>query len=275
MRTEGVQLAHVLRGPERMGLYFAEPGADVANARIVYDRAGSAFASIAPALLDWPVILADADWLHLTGITAALGDGPVATLAAGIAAARARGIPVSLDLNYRPALWRDRNPVPVLAPLVRGVDLLIANPHSARAMLGLDVADDALATPAGALALSRRIADSCACERVALTRREILGTAANRWSATLYHAGTGAICSSRPWTVTVIDRIGGGDSFAASLIAAMLRNRPADDALEFAVAASALKLRVPGDFNRVKSADVDKMLRAMDAAGARSGELRT
>ena len=274
MRAEGVQLSHVLRGPERMGLYFVEPGADVGASRVVYDRRASSFAAITPEAIDWPGILADADWLHVTGITAALGDGPVAALAAGIATARDRGIPVSLDLNYRPALWHDRDPVPVIAPLVHGVDLLIANPHSVRAMLGLDVANDALATEAGALALASRLSREFACRQVALTRREILGSSANRWSAMLYDAATGALCPSRPWTVTVVDRIGGGDSFAASLIASLLRGRSPADALEFAVAASALKLRVPGDFNRVKTPDVDKMLRGMAATGATFGELR-
>ncbi len=274
MRAEGVQLSHVLRGPERMGLYFVEPGADVANSRVVYDRAASAFAVVAPSLVNWPAIFADADWFHVTGITAALGDGPRATLCAGVDCARASHVPVSIDLNYRPALWRDRDPVPLITPLVQGADLLIGNPHSVKAMLGIDVADDALATSEGATAVAREVATHCGCRMVALTRREILGSSANRWSATLYDAATGKLSVSRPWTVTVIDRIGGGDSFAASLIAMLLRHRAPADALEFAVAASALKLRVPGDFNRVMTADVDKVLRAMDAAGARVGELR-
>ena len=275
MRAEGVQLSHVLRGPERMGLYFVEPGADVSNSRVVYDRAASAFANIVPALVDWSVVLADADWFHATGITAALGDGPLAALRAGIDCARASHVPVSIDLNYRPALWRDRDPVPLITPLVQGADLLIGNPHSLKAMLGIDVPDDALATTEGATSIAKGVAAHCGCRMVALTRREILGNGANRWSASLYDAATGEFSSSRPWTVTVIDRIGGGDSFAASLIASLLRRRAPNDALEFAVAASALKLRVPGDFNRVSTADVDKLLRGMDAAGSRVGELRT
>ena len=230
MRAEGVQLSHVLRGPERMGLYFVEPGADVGNSRVLYDRAASAFANVVPTLMDWPAILADADWFHATGITAALGEGPLATLRAGVDCARASQVPVSIDLNYRPALWRDRNPAPFIAPLVQGVDLLIGNPHSVRAMLGIHVADDALATSEGATVVARAVAAQCGCRMVALTRREILGNSANRWSASLYDAATGDLSSSRPWTVTVIDRIGGGDSFAASLIASLLRHRaPPDD----------------------------------------------
>lgn len=273
LRTEGVQLSHVLRGSERMGLYLIEPGADVGNTRVVYDRGGSAFAAITPDLVDWPAILPDADWFHGTGITAALGDGPLATLAAGIAAARAHGIPASLDLNYRPALWQGRNPVPLVTPLVEGIDLLIANPHSARAMLGVDVADDALATPVGTRALSAELVDRFHCSRVALTRREVLDAATNRWSASLYDATSNELVTSRAWTVKVVDRIGSGDSFAASLIASLLHDREPADAIEFAVAASALKLRVPGDFNRVTFAEVDKLLRGVSVIGADVAEV--
>lgn len=273
LREEGVQLTHVLRGPERMGLYFVEPGADVANARVVYDRAGSAFASLVPAMLDWPAVLGNAQWFHGTGITAALGEGPVATLGAGIAAAQELGIPVSIDLNYRPALWRGRDPAPLVTPLLHGIDLLIANPHSARAMLGIAVADNVLATTEGALGLAMQLTAQFGCRQVALTRREITGPSGNRWSAMLYDAEAGTLTASRPWTVRVIDRIGSGDSFAAALIASLLHHRTPRDAIEFAVAASALKLRVPGDFNRVKTVDVEKLVRGMDAAGARAGEL--
>ena len=150
--------------------------------------------------LDWSTVFAGIGWFHATGITAALGAGPVATLRAAIGAARANGVPISIDLNYRPALWHDRNPVPIVAPLLAGADLLIANPHSARAMLGLDVADDALATPDGARALAKRIVAAVGCRRVALTRREVLGSNVNRWSAALFDGTTDEIAISRPWT---------------------------------------------------------------------------
>jgi 2-dehydro-3-deoxygluconokinase len=217
-------------------------------------------------------------WFHATGITAALGAGPVATLAAGIAAARTLGVPTSIDLNYRPALWRDRDPVAVVHPLVRGVDLLIGNPHSVRAMLGMDVADSAFTTPAGARGLARRIAGQFGCRHVALTRREVCGHGDNRWDATLYDATSDELVSSQRWTVGVVDRIGGGDAFAAALIAATLGGRNPLAAVEFAVAASALKLRVPGDFNRVTAPEVDEFFRLMNdnmaATKRRAGELR-
>jgi 2-dehydro-3-deoxygluconokinase len=273
LRREGVGVRHVLRGPERLGLYFVEPSGDVAATRIVYDRRHSAFAAISAEMLAWPAILGGARWFHGTGITAALGPGPVGALAGGIAAARAASIPVSVDLNYRPALWRDREAAPIVGPLVCGVDLLIANPHSARAMLGLAVTDDALATADGARDLAARLVAGFRCARVALTRREVIDAATNRWSAYLYDAAHGTLLQSRTWTVGVVDRIGGGDAFAASLIAALLEGRDPADALEFAVAASALKLRVPGDFNRASTAEVDRLLGDLDARGARVAAL--
>ncbi len=263
---EGVAVGRVIRGPERMGLYFAEPSGDVAATRIVYDRAGSAFAAITPAMLDWAEILSGAAWFHVTGITAALGPGPLSTLAAGIDAAQGLGVPVSFDLNYRPALWHGRDGAAFVKRLVCGVDLLIANPHSALALLGIDAGADALATAAGARQFGGRLAASFACRRVALTRREVTGPAGNRWSASLFDAACGEIVSSHCWDVSVIDRIGSGDAFAASLIAALLRNEAPQAALEFAVAAGALKLRVPGDFNRVSAAEVGQLL--ADRCGA-------
>jgi 2-dehydro-3-deoxygluconokinase len=266
LQVEGVGVGRVLRGPERMGLYFVEPGGDVGANRVVYDRANSAFAAIMPEMIDWTAILTGAMWFHVTGITAALGQGPLDTLAAGIDAAQALGVPVSFDLNYRPALWQGRDGTAIVKRLVCGVDLLIANPHSARALLGIDEGVDALATTAGAARFGGRLAASFACRRIALTRREVTGPMGNRWSAALFDANNGEIVSSHCWDVSVIDRIGSGDSFAASLIASLLRDDALPVALEFAVAASALKLRCAGDFNRASSSEVGHLL--ADRCGA-------
>lgn len=273
LRHEGVGVNHVRRGPERMGLYFVEPGADVGNSRVVYDRAGSAFGAVGTGLFDWPTIFRGVAWFHVTGITAALGDGPLAALVEAIGAARACGVPTSIDLNFRLALWRERDPVRIISPLVRQVDMLIGNPHSVRAMLGIEVADDALGTADGARDVAARIATAFGCRRVALTRREVFGASDNRWSATLFDAGTGEFVFGSPWTVGVVDRIGGGDAFAAALIASLLQRRSPADAVEFALAASALKLRIAGDFNRVGVLEVDHLLAEMKAAGDRARRL--
>ncbi|OLC03070.1 MAG: hypothetical protein AUH78_12005 [Gemmatimonadetes bacterium 13_1_40CM_4_69_8] len=264
LKQEGVGTRWIVRGGggERLGLYFVEPGADLRAMRVVYDRAGSAFARLDPHSIDWPAVLAGTDWFHVSGITPALGEGPVAALAGAIACARARGTPVSLDLNYRAALWRDRNPRPLIEPLARRAGVLIGNPAAVSAMLGLPADDASLATPERARGLAEQLAARFEAKRVALTRREILGPREHGWSAVLYDAQTRAFAQSRRHCVQVVDRVGGGDSFAAALIARLLGgDRPAE-ALEFAVAASALKLTVPGDFSRASVGEVEELLRA-------------
>jgi 2-dehydro-3-deoxygluconokinase len=251
LRREGVAVDRVLRGGSKLGLYFVEPGADLRAMRVVYDRAGSAFSQITPADVDWAAALAGARWLHGTGITPALGDGPVTALSEGFTAARERGVTVSLDLNYREALWRGRDPRPVLQPLARQVNVLIGNREAVRAMLGIEASGDALA-PA--------LADRFGCRAVAITEREILGPREHAWSAVLYDSATRAVVRSHRHVVQVVDRVGGGDSFTAGLIAAVLAERPPQDAVEFAAAAGALKLGQAGDFGRSTTPEVNRLV---------------
>jgi len=251
LRREGVGTASILRGGARMGIYFVEPGADLRTMRVVYDRAGSALAQIDPGEIDWTRVLAGAAWFHSTGITPALGDGPTAELARGIASARAAHVPVSFDLNYREALWRGRDPRGLIEPLARQADVLIGNRDAVRALLGVEAAGDAL----GPL-LSERYGSRV----VAITQREILGAREHAWSATLYDAATGSLARSRRHVVQVVDRVGGGDSFAAGLIAALLGAQTPAAALDFAVAAGALKLAVSGDFGRATAEEVERLV---------------
>ena len=261
LEREGVGTEWIQRGGERLGIYFVEPGADLRAMRVVYDRAGSALARIEPRAVDWPRVLAGADWFHASGITPALGDGPAAVLADAIARARAQRIPVSFDLNYREALWRDRDPRPLIEPLVRQAHMLIGNAAAVRAMLAIEADDGSLATRERARELAERLAGRFGVERVALTRREMLGPRQHGWSAVLYEAPTGLFAQSRRHCVEVVDRVGGGDSFAAGLIARLLGGDPPAEALEFAVAASALKLTVAGDFSRASVREVEAILR--------------
>ena len=264
LQREGVGTQWIQRGGDRLGIYFVEPGADLRDMRVVYDRAGSAFARIEPSDVDWPRILGGgAALLHASGITPALGAEPAATLAAAVACAHAQGTPVSFDLNYREALWRGRDPRHIIEPLLRGVTLLIGNVAALQAMLGVAADADALATAGGARELAEGLAQRVGAKRVALTRREVLGPREHGWSAVLYDADQRSLAQSRRHRVRVVDRVGGGDSFAAALIARLLagRDTPAE-ALEFAVAASALKLTVPGDFSRASTTEVEALLRA-------------
>lgn len=253
LRHEGVDVGRVIRGGSRLGLYFVEPGADLRAMRVVYDRAGSAFSQIAPAEVDWDATLTGARWLHGTGITPALGDGPARTLSDGFAAARERGVTVSLDLNYREALWRGRDPRSLIEPLARQANVLIGNREAVRAMLGVEARGDALA-PA--------LADRFGCRAVATPSREILGPREHAWSAMLYDRATRAVVTSHRHVVQVVDRVGGGDSFTAGLIAALLGERSPQDAVEFAAAAGALKLGQAGDFGRSTAGEVSRLVEA-------------
>jgi 2-dehydro-3-deoxygluconokinase len=251
LRHEGVDVGRVIRGGSRLGLYFVEPGADLRAMRVVYDRAGSAFSQITPAEVDWSAALADALWLHGTGITPALGDEPATALSGGFAAARERGVTVSLDLNYREALWQGRDPRPVLERLASLADVLIGNREAVRAMLGVESNGDALAPT---------LAERFGCRAVAITRRDILGPREHAWSAMLYDSATRAVVTSHRHVVPVVDRVGGGDSFTAGLIAALLAEQSPQDAVEFAAAAGALKLGQAGDFGRSTAAEVSRLV---------------
>jgi len=240
-----------------------ESGADVRAMQVVYDRAGSAFAEIDADDVDWANLLRSASWLHLSGITPALGDGPARATAAAVQATRGTGTAVSFDLNYRAALWAGRDPRPVIRPLASGCDLLIGNPGAVRAMLGIAVDDLPHDAPWDAKRLclvATRVAEEIGCRYVALTHREVVSASEHGWSTAMLDAHTGTFHTSRRWQVQVVDRVGGGDSFAAALLYALLDRRPAPDALEFAAAASALKLTIPGDFNRVSVAEVERLL---------------
>ena len=251
LAREGVGTEWIARGGERLGIYFVEPGADLRTMRVVYDRAGSALAQIDPNEIDWARVLTGATWFHSTGITPALGDGPAGALARAIASARAEHVPVSLDLNYREALWRGRDPRGMIEPLARQADVLIGNREAVRALLGVEAVGDALAP---------LLAERYGSRVVAITQREILGAREHAWSATLYDATTGSLAHSRRHVVRVVDRVGGGDSFAAGLIAALLGKQAPADALEFGVAAGALKLSVAGDFGRATAEEVQRLV---------------
>ena len=255
LRAEGVGTAWIALGgvSERMGIYFVEPGADIRASRVVYDRAGSAFAAITPGTVDWAKAMQGAAWFHGSGITPALGEAPRGALAAAIDAARSGGVRVSLDLNHRPTLWQGREPRSLLEPLVKGADLLIGNRDAVRIMLGIDAPDDSLA---------QRLAERYGCHHVALTRREVLSASEHDWSAALYDASSGGAWQSRRYQVRVVDRVGGGDSFAAALIAALAADRDPADAVQFAAAAGALKLTIPGDWNRATPQEIEQLVRA-------------
>ena len=269
LRAEGVRTEAVLRGGRRLGVYFTETGASQRPSTVIYDRADSAISQLEPGQVDWPRLFDGATWFHVTGITPALGDRAATCTREAISAARAARVRISVDLNFRKKLWTESQAQAVMRPLVRDVDLLIANEEDLQACLGVSVAGE---VTSGTLDPDsyRRAAEHVAAEfgigMVAITLRESRSASDNGWSAVLWDRTSRAFHQSQRFEIHLVDRIGGGDSFAAGLIYGLLTGRPPDGALRFGVAASALKQTIPGDFNRVSIEEVDR-LAAGDASG--------
>jgi 2-dehydro-3-deoxygluconokinase len=263
LRGEGVGVEHVQRGGERMGIYFTETGASQRPSSVVYDRKHSALSQMEPAAIRWTEVLEGAAWFHVSGITCALGTGPAACAHAALVAARAAGATVSFDINYRAKLWTEAEAQRVLRPLMKYVDVLIANEEHMRTLLGVPIAGP---EPEAYAAAAARVAAEHGCQHVVLTLRESFSADENGWSALHYHVASKRLVRGPRYVLKLVDRIGGGDSFAAGLIFALLDGRPPEQALAFAVAAGALKQTVPGDFNRVSVAEVERLV-----AGDESG----
>jgi 2-dehydro-3-deoxygluconokinase len=270
LRAEGVRVDHIERGGSRVGIYFAETGASQRASTVIYDRAHSAISEMPAGAVPWDRVFDGADWFHCTGITPALGISAAACTREALEAARRHGVRVSLDLNYRRRLWSEREAQQVMRPLTCLVDTVIANEEDLQAVLGIeveraDVAAGALDV-AGYQAAAARVAGEFGVKRVAVTLRESLSASDNGWSAVLFDAAAGRFHRSQRYLVRIVDRIGGGDAFAAGLIYGIVAGRTPDASLAFAVAAGALKQTIPGDFNHVSVAEVDRLV-AGDASG--------
>jgi 2-dehydro-3-deoxygluconokinase len=270
LRAEGVRTDHVARGGSRVGIYYAETGASQRASTVIYDRAHSAISEIPEDAVAWDDVMADKAWFHVSGITPALGDRGAAATKAAVTAARRAGARVSVDLNFRKKLWTEAQAQAVMRPLMGDVDLVIANEEDLQSVLGVHVAGADVV--GGALDVNAyrdaaaSVTKTLGPPLVAITLRESLSASDNGWSAVLWDGGSQTLYQSQRYNVRLVDRIGGGDSFAAGLIYGLVTGRPHADALRFAVAASALKQTIPGDFNRVSVAEVDALAKG-DASG--------
>jgi 2-dehydro-3-deoxygluconokinase len=268
LRERGVDTSFLLRGGKRVGIYFLEKGASQRPSTVIYDRAGSAIAEALPEEFDWERIFADASWFHFTGITPALSDNAAAACLEALKAARAKGLRVSCDLNYRKKLWSKEKAGRVMAALMPFVDTCIANEEDAADVFGIKAPDSDVSAGKinreGYQSVASALAGRFGFKRVAITLRESISANDNKWAAMLYDGGD--FYFSKRYALHLVDRVGGGDSFGAGLIYGTLQGYSAQETLEFATAASCLKHAIEGDFNCV-TVDEVKRLAHGDASG--------
>ena len=271
LRRYGVDTSRIVRGGSRVGIYFNEKGASQRPSVCIYDRAHSAIQEAQPGDFHWGTIFEGARWFHFTGITPALGPNLVQICVDACKAAKARGITVSCDLNYRGKLWTREQARAAMTELCQYVDVCISNEEDARDVFGIEAeATDIIAgelNRAGYRSVAKQLADRFGFEKVAVTLRESRSAFDNDWSAMLYD-GTD-YCFSKRYRLHIVDRIGGGDSFGGGLIYALLSGKSNQAAVEFAAAASALKHSIEGDYNFVSIAEVEKL-----AGGDGSGRVQ-
>lgn len=261
LRKYGVDTSHIARGGDRVGIYFLEKGASQRPSKVIYDRAGSSMATASPADFNWDEIFAGAEWFHFTGITPALNDEVAAICLDACKAAKAAGVKISCDLNYRNKLWPKEKAGEVMSELCKYVDVCIANEEDAADVFGIKAADTDVTKGAvnheGYKDVAKQLAERFGFEKVAITLRESLSANDNNWSAMLYD-GTDYFFSKK-YKMHIVDRVGGGDSFGGGLICALLNGYDSQGAIEFAVAASCLKHSIEGDFNMVSMEEVQKL----------------
>lgn len=258
LRRFGVDTTKMLRGGDRLGVYFVEKGASQRGSKVIYDRANSAIALAKRDDFDWQAILAGADWFHFTGITPALsGELPHICMDA-LVACKVKGVKVSCDLNYRGKLWTQKEAGNVMAELVPYIDVLIANEADAKDVFGIEAEGTDIQSGKlnhdGYISVAEQLQKRFGCEKIAITLRGSISATENNWSGMFYCNGKAYF--SPNYLIKLVDRIGGGDSFGGALIHALLKDMDAQRSIDFAVAASCLKQSIEHDFNLVSEADV-------------------
>lgn len=270
LRGFGVDTQFILRSGERMGIYFLEAGANQRPSKVVYDRGHSAISEVRPGQMDWKAIFRGADWFHVTGITPAISASAAEVSLEAVQAAKELGLTVSCDFNFRKKLWKFGKSAPeIMRELVKFVDVGIANEEDCQKSLGIsvnvDVTSGKLKTNAYKGLAEKVLEEFPNLKMQAITLRESISASHNRWSAVLRTRD--GFFASRKYDIThIVDRVGGGDSFAAGLIYGLKHFPDPGEALEFAVAASCLKHSIPGDFNRVTVSEVETLMSG-DASG--------
>jgi len=273
LRRYGVRTEYIVRGGNRMGVYFLETGASQRASKVIYDRAHSAITEMTPDMVDWDAVMHGASWFHWTGITPALGERALDSLKAALVAARKQGVTVSCDLNFRKKLWTSQQAQATMRPLMAYVDVCIANEEDADKSLGEKAGathvESAHLDLAGYAHLAQHLRNTYGFSKVAITLRESYSASHNGWSAMMVDdADCAEAYRTKTYDIQIVDRVGGGDSFASGLIYGLLSRDNTREALDFAVAASCLKHSIPGDFNLVSRDEVEKL-----ASGDGSGRV--
>ena len=263
LRRYGVDTSKIVRGGDRVGIYYLEKGASVRGSKVIYDRAGSSIATAKKEDFDWNAILDGVTWFHFTGITPALGDDVAAITLDALKACKEKGITVSCDLNYRKKLWSKDKAREVMSTLMPYVNVCIANEEDADDVFGIKA--EGTDVNAGKLnhegykSVAKQLCDKFGFKYVAITLRESISANDNNWGAMLYDGND--YYFSNKYALHIVDRVGGGDSFGGGLIYSMMTGKSAQDIIEFAVAASALKHTVEGDYNLVSVSEVEALVK--------------
>ncbi len=274
LRKMNVETKNIARGGERLGIYFLETGSAMRASNVVYDRAHSSISTAEVSDFDFDKIFKDCDWFHFTGITPAVSDKAAILTEEALKAAKRNGVKVSVDLNFRKKLWSSEKAQKVMSNLMQYVDICIGNEEDAEKVLGFkpentDVTTGSLSLD-GYKSIFEQMVAKYNFEYVVSSLRVSNSASDNGWSACIYNRDTKEFYHSREYRITpIVDRVGGGDSFAAGTICGFLDGKDFKEALEFGVAASALKHTIPGDFNLVSRNDVDAL-----AGGDGSGRVQ-
>lgn len=271
LRRFGVDTSKIVRGGSRLGVYYCEKGASQRASKVIYDRAGSSIAMAKPSDFDWANIFEGADWFHWTGITPALGGQLPEICLDACKAAKKLGLTVSCDLNYRKKLWSREVAYKVMSDLMPYVDVCIANEEDAKDIFGIVSPDTDLNSGKisrdGYISVAKQLHERFGFTKVAITLRGSLSASDNYWEGMLYSVGQAHFSPS--YSIHIVDRVGGGDSFGGALIYALLSGYDDQKAINFAVAASCLKHSIEHDFNMVSIAEVEAL-----AAGNTSGRVQ-
>ena len=271
LRGLGVDTGSIVRGGERIGIYYLEKGASQRGSVCIYDRAHSAIQEAEPGDFDWDRIFEGAEWFHFTGITPALGPNLVNICLDACKAAKTKGIKISCDLNYRNKLWTRQQAREAMTKLCEYVDVCISNEEDAKDVFGIEAEGSDITggklDREGYKSVAKQLADRFEFEKVAITLRTSISANDNDWQGMLYDGSENYF--SKQYHLHIVDRVGGGDSFGAGLIYSLLNGYSSQESIEFAVAASALKHSIEGDFNRVTVEEVKKL-----AGGDGSGRVQ-